>query len=89
MATQRSSFSKLQRDRDKQAKAAAKRDRRQNREPRSAADGEVEAPVGDGATTEELLDQVAEAHRQFDAGLIDFDTFEERKASLLARLTVS
>jgi hypothetical protein len=86
MATQRSSFSKLQRDRDKQAKAAAKRDRRQDRDP--AIDGEeVEAaPVPTEAEQAEVLEQIARLHQEFDAKVIDFETFEERKALLMARL---
>ncbi|MHB8594539.1 MAG: hypothetical protein ACYDB3_09470 [Acidimicrobiales bacterium] len=88
MATQRSSFSKLQRDRDRQAKAAAKRDRRQNREVAP----EEEAPTADsaasGKTAEELIGQIEELHRDFDAGVMDFDTFEEQKAKLLSQLPV-
>jgi len=50
----------MQRDRDKQAKAAAKRDRR-------------------------LVETI---HSEFDAGVIDFETFEEKKTALLSRLSV-
>ena len=87
MATQRSSFSKLQRHRDKQAKAAAKRDRRQNRDAEPTDDDEVvaEAPAED---TDQLLRQLEEVHRQFDDGVIDFDTFEERKTTILSQLAV-
>lgn len=85
MATQRTSFAKLQRDRDKQAKAAAKRDRRQNRDG-EPVDGEV-GPVS-AADPQQLLLAVEQAHREFDAGVIDFDTYEERKSALLAQLPV-
>ena len=47
MATQRTSFNKLQRDRDKQEKAAAKRDRRQSR----ATATDEEQPLGAAAPT--------------------------------------
>ena len=50
MASQRSSFSKLQRERDKQAKATAKREKRQDRS--KGGDEEVETEldvVGDGS----------------------------------------
>ncbi|HUY64115.1 MAG TPA: hypothetical protein VMV14_06315 [Acidimicrobiales bacterium] len=87
MATQRSSFAKLQRDRDRQAKAAAKRDRRQNREQLEGEEP-VDEPVLDSAPTEEILAQVATLHEQFDAGLIDFESFEDRKATLLGRLSL-
>lgn len=88
--TQRPSFAKLQRDRDKQAKAAAKRVRRQER------DTAVDAPSpelilsdsGEVLTATELLTLVGTIHRQFEDGVIDFDTFEEAKASILSRLPV-
>jgi hypothetical protein len=89
MATQRTSFNKLQRDRDKQEKAAAKRDRRQNR-----ASGEQERALkavpspGNEKTAEQLLDEVEKLHRQFDAGAIDFETFENTKTQLLSQLPV-
>jgi hypothetical protein len=89
MATQRTSFNKLQRDRDKQEKAAAKRDRRQNRA--AATDDEqadVVVPTGNEPTAQELLDEVEKVHRQFDAGIIDFETYENTKTSLLSRLPV-
>ena len=87
----RSSFGKLQRDRDKKAKAAAKRERRQNRgnddgvEVSSEAD---QAPEDDGTSSEELLRMLAEVHEQFEANQISFDDFEERKAALMARISV-
>lgn len=86
MAGQRSSFGKLQRDRDKQAKAAAKRARRQQ-----GTDEQPEAPpapASGGAPTEVVLERLAEVHRQFDAGEISYDQFEEAKADLLGRLSV-
>lgn len=93
MATQRTSFSKMQRARDKQAKAAAKRDRRLERATDTDANDDA-GPlvpvdgVADDVSTEELLRLVERAHQEFDAGVIDFETFEERKAALLSRLTV-
>jgi hypothetical protein len=95
MATQRTSFAKLQRDRDRQAKAAAKRDRRQERQSGAATDatassaglldeGDQGAELGAG----ELLAMVEMVHKEFEAKLIDFETFEERKSALLARLPV-
>jgi methionyl-tRNA synthetase len=90
MATQRTSFNKLQRDRDKQEKAAAKRDRRQNRATATDEDQTTEAlpATSDGASAQELLDEVEKVHRQFDAGVIDFETYENTKTSLLSRLPV-
>jgi hypothetical protein len=89
MGTQRSTFSKLQRDRDKKAKAAAKREQRLER---SSAAGE--APAGDTATEHDaessarLLELIEQVHRQYDAHQIGQDEFEERKAALLAQLRI-
>ena len=89
MATQRTSFNKLQRDRDKQEKAAAKRDRRQGRSAVASAEDAVDVPQPANApSAQELLDQVEKVHRQYDAGVIDFETFESTKAQLLSQLTV-
>lgn len=90
MATQRTSFNKLQRDRDKQEKAAAKRDRRQSR---ASATDDVEsssnpAPTGNERSAQDLLDEVEKIHKQFDAGMIDFETYEDRKTLLLSQLPV-
>jgi hypothetical protein len=90
MATQRTSFNKLQRDRDKQEKAAAKRDRRQTR---ATATDEEQAlgdvvPAGNVPSAQELLDEVEKVHRQFDDGLIDFETYEDKKTLLLSQLPV-
>ncbi|GAC1596486.1 MAG: hypothetical protein NVS3B21_20320 [Acidimicrobiales bacterium] len=91
MVTQRTSFAKLQRDRDKQAKAAAKRDRRQDRQAGVAPIEEPELLLDDSGkelTASELLALVESVHRQFDNKEIDFETFEEKKAMLLSRLPV-
>jgi hypothetical protein len=90
MATQRTSFNKLQRDRDKQEKAAAKRDRRQNR---AAGTEDEQVPgetrvTGNEPSAQELLDEVEKVHRQFDAGDIDFETYENTKTLLLSQLPV-
>jgi hypothetical protein len=93
--TQRTSFAKLQRDRDKQAKAAAKRDRRQERQLGNEAgtgDGDALEPLLDDSgaelTAAELLKVVETVHRQFEEGVIDFETFEQTKSALLSRLLV-
>ena len=88
---QRSSFSKLQRDRDKQAKAAAKRDRRQNRD--TPLEGE-DVAEGDADTAEVeveasvILEQVEQLQREFDADVIDFELYEKRKTELLGRIQI-
>lgn len=86
---QRTSFDKLQRDRAKKAKQAAKRELRLNKDENGP---EVEAPVlvpeGGELTAGELLQLIEQIHRQFEAKQIDFEEFEERKADLMARLPI-
>ncbi len=99
MGAQRTSFGKLQRDRAKKAKAAAKRERRQgtaepglasdDRDAADAADAEVlHSDLPDELSAAELLERVEALHRQFDAKAISFEDFEEAKAELLARLPI-
>jgi hypothetical protein len=91
MAASRTTFEKLQRDRAKQAKAALKREKRQQRAAEAAA-GE-EAPVdvtsyGEELSAGELLQLVEKLHKQFEDEVISFEDFEEQKAELMARLPV-
>jgi len=94
MGTQRTSFEKLQRDRAKKAKAAAKRERRFERDsaPQGSAPDTETTPLlrddGKPLSPAELLSLVETIHRQFEDGLIDHETFEERKAEIFARLPV-
>ncbi len=90
MGANRSSFGKLERDRAKKAKAAVKRERRQSR----SADGPDEAPVATAVTVRqelspgELLKMVEKLHQEFEAKLISFEDYEERKAEILSQLPV-
>ncbi|HPU38286.1 MAG TPA: hypothetical protein PLS63_01845 [Microthrixaceae bacterium] len=92
MGASRTSFAKLQRDRAKKAKAAAKRDRRITGEDGFEVEEEstdIEAlPEGEDLSADQLLRLVEELHADFEAKRIDFDTFEERKMELFARITV-
>jgi hypothetical protein len=93
MSTQRSSFSKLQRDRDRQAKAAVKRERRQNRDTGVPNDEPgVRSPAAsstaDDSDAAEILLAVEQLHRDFEARTIDFETYEQRKSELLGRIKV-
>ncbi len=87
---QRASFGKLQRDRDKKAKAAAKREKRMER---SAADrlgggDEVAIPTEGEVSAADLLVLVERLHRGFEDGTIDYEEFEQQKSELLARLPI-
>ena len=86
MATRRTSFGKPQRDRAKQATAAAKRERRQDR---STAEEEVAVIPEEGElSAAQLLVLIEQIHKQFDDKIIDFEEFEEKKAELMARLPI-
>jgi hypothetical protein len=92
MGGQRTSFSKLQRDRDKKAKAAAKREKRQERSatPEDGVEGDV--LVEDDGTSElsadDLLKLIESIHKRFEAGTMTYEEFEEQKVDLLGRLPV-
>ncbi len=88
MATRRTGFDKRERDRAKKARAAAKREKRQDRGTTEHEDDPGDgtaAPAGDQAA---VLDQLAKLHQDFEDEAIDFDTFEERKAELMTQLQV-
>ncbi len=83
MASRGTTFAKQERDRAKKAKAAAKRERR---EDRTESDDEA-VEVGEGPIApEELLTIVARLQEDLEAGRIDLDEYEDRKAELAARI---
>jgi len=87
---QRTSFSKLQRDRDKKAKAAAKREKRQERST-ATEDGdvaEVTIPQEGEVSAADLLVLVERLHQGFEDGTIDYEDFEQQKSELFARLPI-
>ena len=93
MAAQRTSFEKLQRDRAKKAKAAAKREKRLEKGNPEEGEEQEEtlAPLDDSGTeltAAELLARVEEIHRLFEAKKMSFEEFEEQKADLMARISV-
>ena len=103
MSANRTSFAKLQRDRAKKAKAAAKRARREGRaegeHATTALVDDFEPEVSDelpewfdGDTEpspEQLLEMVETLHRQYEAKAISFEEFEDRKLELMTRLADS
>lgn len=92
MGAHRSSFGKLERDRAKKAKAAVKRERRQSRatdeETGPGDEGRVAVTVAEQLSAGDLLRMVEELHHEFEAKLISFEDYEERKADILSRLPV-
>ena len=92
MAAQRTSFEKLQRDRAKKAKAAAKREKRLDKTPDEEETTELE-PLPDlepgvELSAADLLQRVEDLHRAFEDKKISFEDFEEQKADLMARIAV-
>jgi hypothetical protein len=86
VSRRRTTFGKLQRDRDKQAKAKAKIERRAARSEESDQGEEVApAPEVDQAT---VLAQLAELHAAFDDGKLDLETFEARRDELTSLLRI-
>ena len=93
MAAQRTSFDKLQRDRAKKAKQAAKRERKLSGEKRqSAFEDDETAPteVGEGGELDAatLLKLIEDIHKDLEDERITFEEFEEKKLELMARLPI-
>ena len=90
MATGRSSFAKRQRDMAKKAKAAAKRERKleKNDEFDDLDDDVVEEETGPTLSNEEIMERVADLHRRYDDGGMDLDPFDELKAELMAQMVI-
>ncbi len=92
MAGQRTTFNKLQRERAKKAKAAAKRERRQDRvsgvSPETAGADTLTLAPDEELSAPRLLELIESIHKQFEAGTLSYEEFEEKKTELLARLPV-
>jgi SMC interacting uncharacterized protein involved in chromosome segregation len=90
MAAQRTSFEKLQRDRNKKAKAALKRERRQGTDGPEVINSVRPEVVDQGGelSASALLELIESIHKQYAAKTITADEFEEKKAELLARLPI-
>ncbi|HEY5023341.1 MAG TPA: hypothetical protein VII76_00040 [Acidimicrobiales bacterium] len=91
MAAQRSSASKRQRDIDKRSRAAEKRDRRQRKGDPSTEDPSVTGEAEHDATPADssaILEQMEQLQRDFEAEIIDFETYDARKAELLGHLQI-
>jgi hypothetical protein len=91
MAAQRSSASKRQRDIDKRSRAAEKRDRRQRKSDPSDDPTAEDAGAGAAATPADsgaILEQMEQLQREFDAEIIDFETYDARKAELLSHIQI-
>ena len=88
MATGRSSFAKRQRDMAKKAKAAAKRERKLEKNDLEDEEEEVEEFDGPRLSNEEIMERVADLHRRYDDGQMDLDTFDEMRAELMGQMVI-
>ncbi len=85
MATKRTTFGKLQRERDKREKQQAKRDKR------AAASSEERAPSPEQTPAQEqerIIEALALLHQAYDDGGMSLDEFEQRREELTQRLQV-
>jgi hypothetical protein len=85
MANRRTTFGKLQRERDKKEKAVLKAERKAARLENKGESSEPTPAAGD---QDALLDALADLHRRFEDGDISIDEFEERREQLTSRLVV-
>ncbi len=83
MASRRTTYDKLKRERAKKAKAAMKRERRFDR---GQGGDENEPTVVSNDTQDDLLSQLTIANARFEREEINFEEFEEIKTELLERL---
>jgi hypothetical protein len=93
VTTQRSTFAKLQRERAKKAKAAAKREKRFDRGGDTEGldlEGEeaAETPRVTEYRAEDTIQQLEDLHKRFEAGSISYERFEETKLELFSRLSI-
>lgn len=85
MSKQRATFSKRQRDQDKQAKAAAKRERRATRVD---SDDDTPPDAAGNYDQEGVLTALARLHQSYDDGEVGLEDFEVRRDELRSRLRV-
>ena len=88
MANRRTTFGKLERDKAKRAKQAAKRERRFEKGSEEDGDDVVDVRPASSLSEEQVLERLQALHERFEAGPIDFEQFEEEKDSLMSLLTL-
>jgi hypothetical protein len=85
MANRRTTFGKLQRERDKKEKALIKAEKKAARLESKGEDDQAQTAAVD---QDAILDALADLHRRFEDGGISIDEFEERREQLTSRLVV-
>jgi hypothetical protein len=87
MASRGTTFTKLDRERAKKAKAAEKRERRLAVAAEAPAPPQA-VPLEGELSAAALLRLVEQLHEGFADGRVTFEDFEARKAELMARISV-
>jgi hypothetical protein len=82
LARRRTTFGKLQRDRDKQARAQAKIERRHTRAEQSASEEPESADQAGQPDQSAVLAALADLHAAYDDGQISLDDFEAKRDEL-------
>jgi hypothetical protein len=85
MARQRTTFGKMQREREKQAKQQAKQERRAAMAREASEAGPSAAPPG-AADQERLIAAFAKLHDDLEAGRISLEDFETKRDLLREQL---
>ena len=85
MANRRTTFGKLQRERDKKEKAMIKAEKKAARLESKGEEGPAQPAAAD---QDAILDALADLHRRFEDGGMSIDEFEERREQLTSRLVV-
>jgi len=85
MARPRSTFGKLQRDRDKQAKAKAKQDRRSMKPEEIEGEEAPPAPVADQGM---VMAALAKLQTDLDEGRVGLDEFEDKREELRQQMVI-
>ena len=85
MANRRTTFGKLQRERDKKEKALIKAEKKAARLENKGEEGPAQTAAAD---QDAILDALADLHRRFEDGGMSIDEFEERREQLTSRLVV-
>lgn len=82
------SYQKRMREKARQEKAALKRERKQQRAADAAAASDEPQEAEPEVPQDRVLRQLEDLHKKFDDEQITFDEFEERKAELIAQLSI-
>lgn len=89
MASRGTTFAKQDRDRAKKAKAALKRERREARAEAEENPSPAVVDAGDEIAAADLLRLVEELHQSYADGRMSLDEFDQRKAELMERISVT